>query len=366
MINLHGIDNRISEIMREVDFYSYLTPLNQKEEKEKFFSNFKKGARYNPVYKYKDVEFFYQERWLRETRDALDESNDIHRLFIDKIVFIQEQLELIKCTDPQFAVNAVRLYGAPDGECLDIAGNVLSESRERRYEFPEETVPPEEMASVLRKGLEEKGIGWEVVLSRKIVPKITVSSKDRTVYINSAINYTKEEVERLKVHEIEVHVYRGINGEEQPYKIFRDGLAGYDETEEGLAILAEEKAGCLETDTRQMKLYAGRTLAADLCLKVSFYDMFLALREFFPDYLAYRLAERAKRGIEDTSNPGGFPRDYHYISGWPKMRRYVENRGNLSILYIGKIGLRDVGIVKKLLDEGILKPPKYLPGFIVN
>ncbi|MFH1305108.1 MAG: tyrosine/phenylalanine carboxypeptidase domain-containing protein, partial [Candidatus Omnitrophota bacterium] len=170
--------------------------------------------------------------------------------------------------------------------------------------------------------------------------------------------------ERLKVHEVKVHIYRGVNGNEQPFKIFRDGLAGYDETEEGLAILAEEAAGCFESDTRQMKLYAGRAMAADCCLKGSFHDTFVKLREFFPDELAYRLTERGKRGLKDTSANGGFPRDFHYISGGVKVRQYVENHGSLSILYVGKIGLEDVDSVRSLLDRGILKRPKHLPEFI--
>ncbi|MFQ5952607.1 MAG: tyrosine/phenylalanine carboxypeptidase domain-containing protein [Candidatus Omnitrophota bacterium] len=364
MIDLNGIDNRISEITREVDFYSYLTPLNQKEEEEKFFSSLAKGDVYNPTFKYKEIQFFYQERWLRETRSALDENDPTHILFIRKVDFIKEQLELIKSDDSRFGESAVKLYGSPDEECLGIAKKILSESRDQGYVYPEEIVSPEKMASVLQRSFDDKGIEWNVHLSRKIIPKITVSAKDRTVYINSGINYTADEVERLKIHEVEVHVYRGINGDRQPYKIFRDGLAGYDETEEALAILAEETTGCFKIDTRQMKLYAGRTLAADHCLKSSFYDMFIALKEYFPDYLAYRLAERAKRGIEDTSNPGGFPRDFHYISGWPKIRKYVENHGDLSILYVGKIGLGDVEVVRDLLDRGMLKPPKYLPDFI--
>lgn len=365
MIDLHGIDTRISEITREVDFYSFLTPLNQKEEEEKFFSSLERGEVYNPAFHYKDAQYFYQEKWLQEARASLDENDLVQSLFTRKIDFIIKQLELLGSDDARLTDIAVGLYGRPDEKCLDIAEKILAESKEESYVFPEENVTPEEMASILRARLEEKGIGWKVVLSRKIVPKITVSAKDNTVYINEKINYTASEVERLKIHEVEVHIYRGENGHAQPYKIFREGLAGYDETEEGLAILAEEKAGCLETDTRQMKLYAGRAMAADLCLKGSFYDTFMGLREFFPDYLAYRLTERGKRGLKDASKKGGFPRDFHYISGMQKIHKYVENSGDLSILYIGKIGLKDVDAVRGLLDEGVLKHPRYLPDFIM-
>ncbi len=363
-INLNGIDNRISEITREVDFYSYLTPLNQKEEEEKFFSFLKKGEAYNPAFHYKEASYFYQEKWLKNALASLDKNDRMHTLFIKKIVFLIKQLELLGSDDIHLTRLAVELYGRPDRNCLCLAEKILTESKDEGYVFPKETIIPEEMASILRKRLKDRDIDWEVVLSKKIVPKITVSAKDKTVYINESINYTASEIERLKIHEVVVHIYRGVNGGEQPFKIFKEGLAGYDETEEGLAILAEERAGVLETDTRQMKLYAGRAMAADLCLKESFYDTFMGLKGFFPDYLAYRLTERGKRGLKDTAKGGGFPRDFHYISGMQKVRKYVENSGNLSILYIGKIGLGDVDIAKELLDEGFLKPPKYLPDFI--
>lgn len=364
MINLDGIDRRISEISREVDFYSYLTPLNQKEERDKFFAYLEKGDSYNPVFKYKKAEYLYQEKWLKEAKASLDEKSGIELLFIKKIDFMIKQLNLLGSGDKEFTSITLDLYASPGEECLERAYKILNESKNESYEFPPETVKPEEMASILKEKLKEKGIGWEVTLSRKIIPKITVSAKDKTIYINSGINYTLEEVERLKIHEVEVHVFRGVNGSEQPFKIFRDGLAGYDETEEGLAILAEEKTGLLKTDTRQMKLYAGRALAADASLKASFYDTFILLREFFPDYIAYRLTERAKRGLKDTSREGGILRGHQYITGHEKIEKYVAHGGDLSILYVGKIGIEEVRTVKRLLEKGDLKPPVHLPDFI--
>ena len=202
------------------------------------------------------------------------------------------------------------------------------------------------------------------VLSSKIVPKITVSGKDRKIYVNSYIGYTAAEVERLKVHEVNVHVYRGANGGEQPLRLFADGLAHYDETEEGLAILAEDVSGCLKEDTRQMKLYAGRALCADLCAKTSFFETFTKLAEFFPEYLAYRLAERGKRGLRDTSKKGGITQGFHYMSGWRKVREYAAKGGDLNILYTGKIGLDDIGATGRLIEKGVLRPPKHLPEFL--
>jgi len=364
MMDLHEIDRKISEIGREVNFYSHLTPLNQEEEKEKFFSTIREGRSYDPIFRYKDSKIKDEKKLLKQISSDIRPDDGIRQLFVKKLDFMMRQFELLEADEEHFGNASAKLYGVPDAECLRISESILTESKKDGYVFPEETVTPDEMASVLQEELEDKKIGWKVVLSGKIVPKITVSGRDRTIYINSGIDYTAEEVERLKVHEIKVHIYRGANGDIQPFRIFAEGLSGYDETEEGLAIVLEHIEGCLKVDRRQEKLYAGRAVCADRCMKGSFYEVFREMCAFFPEYIAYRLTERGKRGLRDTSRKGGITKGFHYISGWIKMRRYIEEGGKLGILYVGKVGLDDVKIIRGLLGDGTLKPPKYLPDCI--
>ena len=40
-------------------------------------------------------------------------------------------------------------------------------------------------------------------------------------------------------HEVGTHLVTHVNGTHQPIKVLGVGLAGYDETQEGLAVLAE-------------------------------------------------------------------------------------------------------------------------------
>jgi uncharacterized protein (TIGR02421 family) len=358
------IDRTISEITSKVDFYSYITPLNREEERKRFFAELRKGGVYDPVFRYKKRDLGDVMKPLQNARLVLDEDDDIQTLLAGTLDFLMTQIDLLEADDMDFGRISAKLYGRPDEECLKDAENILYESRDRGYEFPEETVTSDVMALILRKELEKKGVDWRVVLSGKIVPKITVSAKDRVIYVNTHFDYTPEEVERLRVHEINVHVFRGANGEMQPLRIFTEGLQGYDETEEGLAIVAEDVSGCLKEDTRQMKLYAGRAICVDQCSKGTFYETFMKLQEFFPDYLAYRLTERGKRGLRKTSRAGGIYIGFHYISGWRKVRKYIEEDGDLSILYVGKVGVDDAALLKRLLEKGVLAPPKYLPKFI--
>jgi uncharacterized protein (TIGR02421 family) len=364
MQNLEQIDRKMSEILRKVDFYPHLTPLNRESEEKKFFEKVREGKPYNPVFVYGERHFLAEMGVLKRLREVLDEENNMQRLLAKKIDFMLTQLELLGAEDEDITDLSALLYGKPGAECLNMARDILMESKKQAYAYPEETVEPEGLVSALRDEIGKQGLDWKVVITDKIVPKVTVSSKDRTIYVNSGIKYTEAEIQRLKVHEMQVHVFRGANGERQPYRVFVEGLAGYNELEEGLAIVSEEESGCLDIDTRQMKLYAGRAVSADLAMKRSFYDTFTGLLEFFPDYMAYRLTERAKRGLEDTSKSGAFTKGFHYISGWRKLRKYIEEGGDLSILYVGKIGLDDVDTVRDLLERGELKEPKYLPDFI--
>ena len=85
------------------------------------------------------------------------------------------------------------------------------------------------------------------------------------------------------------------------------------------------------------------------------------LKEFFSESWAYRLTCRVKRGMVDTSKPGGVTRDYSYIEGYLKVKDMFEQADEkefMRILYTGKIGLEHVDLLK---DIPGLKQPKYLP-----
>jgi uncharacterized protein (TIGR02421 family) len=362
-MDLTGIDRRLSEIAGEIDLYAHLTPLNSAEEMKAFFDAVSSGAAYDPVYCYRRARTDEAERVIGRIKADLAGAEGVGYLLLRKAEQIERGICLLRAGDDRFAEEAVRLHGIPDEETVAEAYRILEESLGEENVFPEETVSPRQMAREIEEALAGAGIEWRVSISRSIIPKITVSGSRRTVYINSRIYYTPQEVRRLKVHEVEVHIYRGGNGSLQPYRLFAEGTAGYNATEEGLAIAAEEITGCLEHDRRQMKLYAGRAVAAALSGDSSFYEVFTELARFFPDRIAYRLVERVKRGMRDTSGPGGLTKGYHYIRGWLDVKRFIAGGGDWNVLYSGKIGVGDAGTVKELMDRGELNRPAYLPGF---
>jgi hypothetical protein len=174
--------------------------------------------------------------------------------------------------------------------------------------------------------------------------------------------FSETDVRRLALHEIRTHIFRHLNGRLQPVRLFIEGPGiGWLKTEEGLAVVNESIFGLLHAE--QMKNYAGRVLAVDFAMKNSFLETFRFLCDFFPQEQAYRLAQRAKRGMNDTALPGAFTKDYFYFEGALEVMDFLRKGGDLEKLYYGKISLEDVAEL-----EGIpmLSKPKFLPKYPKN
>ena len=77
---------------------------------------------------------------------------------------------------------------------------------------------------------------------------------------------TKVQLERAQAllhHEVGTHLVTQANGSHQPIKVLGVGLAGYDETQEGLAVLAEIACGGLTAFRLRRHRQPGRDRAPD-------------------------------------------------------------------------------------------------------
>lgn len=190
------------------------------------------------------------------------------------------------------------------------------------------------------------GFKWQVKALDMVVGARFNLSK-RVLYINKNRKFSDDDLKRLIVHEIGTHIARAENGKKQKYAIFSYGLPNYLETEEGLAVY-NEKINNLLTNTN-LKHYAGRVIAVDLALENSFSITYNELLQYFNKEFAWNLALRAKRGLIDTGKKGGFTKDYVYLKGYYMIKDFVEKGGNVKDLYVGKIGIEHLPIIKELL-----------------
>lgn len=188
--------------------------------------------------------------------------------------------------------------------------------------------------------------GWRVELADGMAARAAVQAVARRVKVNRSAVFAGADVERLARHELGVHAVRGARGERMPLRIFRSGLAGYLDTEEGLAAHAEAEAGIRSG----LRLFALRALAVDLAGRAGFsavHDLLLA--EGATPEEAWTIALRAKRGMGDTARPGAFPKDAAYLRGLLAVRAFVSAGGDIGeLVRYGKIGLADLARVQAL------------------
>jgi hypothetical protein len=171
------------------------------------------------------------------------------------------------------------------------------------------------------------------------------------------------------VHEIGTHILRAENGKRQPFQMFVHGFPDYLSTEEGLAVINEERFGLLSN--YMIKQYAARTIAAKMSQTKSFREVYDYLVNFLGPGEVFKIVLRAKRGIEDTSKPGGYPKDFVYLKGYLALRELIDKRkcadgsddeafvdSLVTSLYHGKIGIEHIDC---LGDIPGLTTPKHLP-----
>ncbi|NQU79815.1 DUF1704 domain-containing protein [Candidatus Woesearchaeota archaeon] len=343
---LKKIDLELQKTINPVSFFD-INPMNIDSEKELVLND----PNYNPYFTYPKPEFNYDK--IQDALHAIDEHdsplgnliNQKRNIFIDKCEMLKNR------GSSRFTIFAKKIYGVPSRDVLERSVSFLSlESIKEK-----KTIGSLEAAARIQAELNHYGFDYKVDQKQMSASAMVIVSK-RKVYVRDNFNYSENFVRRLVIHEIGTHVLRAENGREQPFMIFFHGMPKYLNTEEGLAVVNEERFGLLNKEN--MKNYAARAVAVKMAMNRSFSDIFRYLLTFFNPATAFRIATRAKRGLSDTSKPGGCPKDYVYIDGYIKVKDFISNGGNINDLYIGKVGIEHLDMLK---DVSGISRPRYLP-----
>lgn len=351
-------DTAFWKFRREIDLSADYLPINISAEKEAFLHAFKEGKVYNPVFKYADKNDRQYLSTIDDFRKQFDSLKGwpLQQYYQRYLTDLYEHIEYFSNRKSKdFPGWLSKQYAAPTDLELAHAMETL-EIPEAKAEGSEEKISAVAVKSILESVFEISKIsGWEVVIAEMVV-RMAVNSNKRQLKIKNDASFTLAEVNRLVVHEIETHVYRFENGK-QNFGLFAFGFPDYLETEEGLAINNEFRAGCLSVE--DLKKYALRFLLSELCLNSSFCQMFSYCLPYKNNVdEAFNMVLRFKRGLEDTSVAGGTIKDLVYYRGYERVRNLNEEI--IRALYHGKIGLEHLHI----LDEMDIKAPALLHGGI--
>lgn len=343
------IDKALLEAAIDVKPLYYVNPTNGPEEKIKFFQN----VNQNPSFTYRPLE--YNPQNLVETLQKIIIPDDqIGGIFKEKKQETLLKNEIIQNRGNEELVKRAteKLYGMPSKELVLAAQKILKNIHNERLP---KTTPSSDIKASLEEGLQQYGLTeWVVEFSNKRLTTIYAAEKKITVCENR--EFAALDKPRLKVHEVGVHALRAANGFNQDLNIFATGLPGYLPTEEGMATYFEQQTNTSSPEI--LRDYAARVIAVNsVCEGNEFKKTYNILRNYdLTEDQAWNLSVRAHRA-------GGFIKDHVYLQGKFDVEEFAQE-GDLSILYVGKIGLCHIPLVQELLDENTLKRPAHLPTFL--
>jgi len=189
---------------------------------------------------------------------------------------------------------------------------------------------------------------WRIEQDEIMSARVLVDSAKRIVRINPKSRFRERDLTRLVVHEIDVHARRATNGEKQPLKCFATGLPGSLATEEGLAMVAEETSGTASPGVLARQSHVVN--AIDQARSMGFRELYESMCERVSPGLAWGICLRVERGLSAPEEPGVYAKDSVYLAGRNKVRKWLDDGGDISRLYVGKVGLTDP--VSDWLEQG--------------
>lgn len=346
------LDNKLYNLTKDVETLVYINPVNPVQEQKRFFA---KKYQITPNFRYRQLNidpYQFKESLYRLPVDDIKDIG-IQNLYRAVINSYAEKIDLLTSIGTeQFFYNSLRYYGEPNNQDIENAKFILYARHDESDS--DELLDGDYARQSFLKAIEDYGFKCRVELTGKIIAGAMVNNSRKTILINKRKYWTPTELEGLIHHELGVHMVTTINSTIQPLKIFKLGLPGNTQTQEGLAILSEYLSNSL-TLTR-LKTLALRVLTVHMMVNnYTFSKTFEALiDEYHIDPLrAFTIVSRAYRG-------GGFTKDYLYLSGLKDTLDYIDNRDYMA-LFIGKTSFSYLEIINELIQRNILESPRYLP-----
>jgi uncharacterized protein (TIGR02421 family) len=356
------VDHALRDIGRQILLIPALHPKNTAEEKELFL---KQNGRESPHFIYRDLAYDPEALRVRLrrvfSRTARVKSPWLRAVFRAKCRELDLKLALIAARGtPLFLPLSMRLYPRPTRRMVHDAEVLASlPSMDEDRNLKPEKVERSLKATIRYYRRQHRSFQCNVKWVDTSLAEASISDAQLNVR-KEAGGFSTRFLLMLEHHEIGVHLVTAQNGDHQRLNIFRGGLAGYDQTQEGIALFAEFRAGAMTTN--RLRTFGARVLATDLlCRGALFEDVFAALTAalgFTPDE-AFSICLRCFRG-------GGYTKDAIYQPGFLSVFNYWIAGGDIATLFVGKFPLSEVKHVKECLRLGILKPPRFVPPLIAD
>jgi uncharacterized protein (TIGR02421 family) len=354
------IDKQFAQLCNHFDFLQLATPINEAQARREFQ---RKKYDKEPVFYYRPVPFdpteFKKVLWNIPLEEIEDPA--LAQLFYDKREELDIKVSMLDHLDsPWFHYGSLQLYGNVGPRLSKLSTRLLSVIPPHTGRSRKGYVNAPKFRDVAIQEINKYKEQYKPFLAMAEVSEDMYSgllvSKSK-LYIGKEFRVPQYRVDALLQHEVGTHLVTYFNGLAQPFSLLYIGFAGYDELQEGLAVLAEFLVNGLSGS--RLRMLAARVKAAEYMIDgAGFVDTFnILVKDYgFSKSMAFTLVMRIYRG-------GGLTKDIIYLRGFLEILEYIKSGESLEPLYVGKISSAHIPIIKELQLRGILKPAPLVPEF---
>ncbi len=356
------IDHRLAAIASAYDFLLLATPINTQSSWRSFK---KQGCDRPPALHYRPLPIDPSELKKALYSINLNRVGDptLSDMFHRKRSEIDRELTMLSERGSQnFLLGSFQLYGRVDSALLSSAHEILDAFPERSRD---ETFSGRYSAAAFAQRAQVEIDRFHALSPDTVAPQVTITDdvtglmcSQGDLLVGASVRIPKNRIEALIQHEVGTHILTRLNGRQQPFRLLAGGLNGYDELQEGMAVLAEYLVGQLSRS--RLRLLAGRAVAARYIDDgASFIETYRQLVEAhdFEERTAFRITVRIFRG-------GGLVKDAIYLRGLIRLLNYLTDNGDLNLLFTGKFSLEHIPIISELLHRKVLTPAKLTPSYM--
>lgn len=339
---LLSIDKALMDIDKKLLILKYLTPTNLEEQKQIFIE---KKWDYTPSFQYK--EFPYNLDQLEHDLKLIEVPDiPVWELYQQKQREIHDKIRFLQAfqnkNTADMTLYSQKIYGDINDENFEISRQKIAG---RWGILPEqEFLEAQEIKDYMKKFNHIYGIKVKVLQAESTARFVM---KGDTLMFRKWAVVGKREMRSIIAHEIEWHYLRKINGRKSLFSIVAKWSANYLEIDEGIAIYNQNRF-ITPADKKYYSIYE-RYYFVQYALKHSYRRLVRHLAEFYEDdyerVFAFML--RLKRGFTDPSKEGVFMKDVVYVNGFQKVSNYLESWGSLESLYIWKLNIDDIKLLKE-------------------
>jgi uncharacterized protein (TIGR02421 family) len=356
-----AVDHELADIAAGFDFLLDVTPVNGVAAREAFIAGDADAPPF--VYRESREELAVARRRLQTVDVASVQDELVAHLLQAKVRELDLQLEMlsVRNRDP-FPLLGVELYGPVDAVLLEHAEHILAtvtaSTTERSGErwLAAEAFAERAEAELEHYRVQDPDLALFVEIRDDCTEVMVVNG---VLLVPASISVPEWRAEALVQHEIGTHALTYANGAAQPLRLLAAGLAGYEGTQEGLALVAEYLCGGFTA--RRLRQIAARVVAVHRMLDGatfrSVYEWLLATD--IPPGAAFATTMRAFRG-------GGLAKDAIYLRGLCDLLGHLGGGGTLDMLWTGKMPLTSLPTIRALTEQGALAPARIVPRYLTR